>query len=348
MTKPSMPRFSLAVAVLLTTLAPLPAQKRLGARSFFPVDFDVLVEVDMDALVETGLWGGVERSVLRPALTAFARERGFDLADTTRITYASKFVDDTLGHPDQQYVWVFEGGPRVSLERADPMVFGPGGGRAEIAGHRVLRDGRITWVALEGCVVDGSATLVEPILRGAATGGVPSPDLTALVAGPRSIAQLAGRIPRDDAPHVTRIGFPAGWSLPEAPVEYVRLGLDREGEDGLQLELLARFAQDGDGPRHFEQQLTAAIATARELPEARPFRAALEGVRVQRDGADVRARASLGSAEKMLALIVPAIGWLTLSADTVHEVRAGPGVVVPPERVGPAKAPPEKPDRDRR
>jgi hypothetical protein len=304
---------------------------------FLPRDYDLAAFVDVDALLESGLYDMLERSMMRPLMESFARVHGFYLSELEAFHWAQRTVVDEDGWPDGVSVMVFEGSEKVGLAGVDPDQTGYAFEATGIGGHAVLTDAGVeTWVSPKpGSLVVGDARVVDATLRGEHHGGVPVPDLLALTARPGTIAYFGGMLPEDVVDAGSMEPIPAGWLEPEDPPHAVLLRIERgDASDAapMRLSFRIRFRNGEGGAELFAREFDAWMSTLSEDPRLRLLSRTLRETKSSVDHSDFIATLDLDQPERVFSIALNAFGSLAFIAMREFQVLApGPVVVVPVE-----------------
>jgi hypothetical protein len=310
-------------------------QKKVDARSFLPEEYNVEIYANVAALTDGDAWDVVERSLAKPLLANFRRAFGFDFAElrTVRQVLRQDVVD---GSRQQKGVWLLEGGARVTLAKASSESIGWRLERSEVAGHEVLTNERQTWVSpTPGLVVGGDSAIVEATLRGERRGGVPDPELLALIAAPGAIAHVAGRVPADEPGSRDLSPIPAEWLDEGDWPSTVALRLFRAGET-IRFEFRLGFQHGESGPAKFDAGFRQWLAGAKDDKQLAPF--AVDLARVTCTAADraFAAAIDLGQPEeaigKVLQFALTTLPFAVRSEVSVEAVEAEPPPAPNPEK----------------
>ncbi len=315
-------------------------------RKFLPSDYDFEVFVDVDALLDTGLFDVLERSFVRPLIESFARSHGFYLSDVHTYRSAQRRTVDENGWLDTVSVSVFEGSEKVGLSHVDLERLGNGFEARRLGGVDVVTDpGVKTLVSPRaGSLVEGDASVVDPTLLGKRIGGVPVPDLLALTAGPGDIAFVAGMTQSEFERAGELSPIPSEWFDPADPPRAIMLRLSRDG-DGLRLEARVRFRDGNIGPARLQRNLDEWLKSLGQDPRLRALSPTLRKTKTSIDHADLVATLGIDRPERIFSVATNASGsllFLALSSAGVVQVapQAAPGPAP-----APVKPPESKPDR---
>lgn len=359
---------SIAAAALIAANAPAQAP---DARTFLPAEHTAYLDVDIDGLVEAGLWDAVERSILRLPLAAFHASFGFDLADCDRIQFAQRIDPAPDGTPQERWprdvVWAFEGSDRVSAARLGDEVTADCQRTqvAEVDVHRrtiAYLDGTAMTFEIAaprpGLLVSGrssalrdaSRSPVSATLAGEHEGGVPAAALLPLTASPHALAMFASAgtasVPIDPS---MLMPFPPHWCSPEHPLDGFRCQLRRKPKtDALVLELLLRY-RDEAGARQMAKAYDDTLADLAADQHTAAFAQLLKPVTKTVASEDVTLALHLGTGRDAVAEFSRLLGTLApvmLVTARVSDPVEAAAVAAPvaPEPV-PAKLDPGKRDR---
>lgn len=311
--------------LLLTALANAQERERrtLGPRSFFPIEYQEELFVDIEAINNSDvLFDALERSFLLATMTyQRSRKSGLGFLDFKHLHCASWGAVDSTGKKERATAFVL-----ISHKPLDLVVPDSGDWRADrIGGHRVAirnsdRQSGLFALPRPTCLVFGHEETLRPILAGQRRGGVPKSKLLAFMAGPKPILRWGWTVRRRDD-GILLTPFPANWyhkdhtprfcMLELLPLERPAKGDAEKGtkegktngpkEDAVVFAVKIRFAKPGKGPKTFIKSLRSHIKRVQMLIFG--IRGSLEEVEIEADDCDVYARVTLHNYQHVGAVV---------------------------------------------
>ncbi|MCK5941539.1 MAG: hypothetical protein KAI24_06190 [Planctomycetes bacterium] len=291
-------------------------QQQPTARDFLFSGFENTMSVNLKAMREREIWDELEVSALKLAFRQIEKEAGFELDAVDRFTLAVKVPKDSKDVVrDTLEVYVTEGNRPLSLP---PRVSGRNWESREVAGKTVryrerYESGRIFYVPHPHVQVEGSWTLLRPILEKDGHRGLPSPDVMSLLSGRDD--RLAYAVGSMEHPSV-RAQFGAMLGDPEWPTDdeprffglQVLVRGDRD-DPHLVVEAALRHARVGDGLAISKQGAEQLLAKLVDDQRLMSLRKVLKAAQFEVDGTDLVLRLDLGRVRnavgQLAALLLP-------------------------------------------
>ena len=327
-------RHLLLVAVACS--AAVPAQSKFDARHWLPSEYQNVVHVDFAALRERGIWDELYSGLMKVTLQSLEREAGFPLVHLDRLTMIAE-PPRTEGGVTRRTrdVLVLEGNAPLAVP--DRIKGSPYWHAAEVGKYEVMQretsGSEVFFQPNPAVQVRGSTELLQPMLDGVPSAGMPCPDIMSLLSGPDGellyfVLHLENELLRR---RIVRSMFPGTeWPEGERP-QYLMVRLLASGDEDdprLVAEAVMRHGTAGEGVAITEQAVNAFLKRSGQDPQLRllaPVFAAAEPVT---DRTDVTVRVDLGRAReatgKIAMLAIPILG--RSSAKPV------PGTAPPPAR----------------
>jgi len=355
---------ALAVAVLS---APVAGQTTppLRARSFYFDDFRTIVQLDVRALRETGVWDEIYASGIKLTLSMVQEQFGFDVDALDRLTMTGGLVPTDEGPHAFGSVTVLEGNDELGR----PSDLDSGAYEVvEVGGHRVYsaRWGGDAFVAPSPRLqVYGEPALLRPVLEGRPRSGLPSPDVMAFTAGKQGTLlqwvldleqdrELLGQLGELMKTELDGLTWPDGDAPTTLAGRVAATGDDYDPH--VLLEVVLRHGTAGAGLERSEAAGRAALAALRKLPQARLFWPLMERVEYERSGTDATWRVDLGRARNVGGLLTSVSPLLFLGFSTVRVVQQAAAQQVievvedeveppPPAKKPPPPPLPKKPEK---
>jgi hypothetical protein len=306
--------------------------------SLFPQNYTQEFFFDVDALMDTDLWEAVERSIVIPPLfQKFRREFGFRITDMKSIQVGA-VREEIRNYSTMRAVAVFRGTRPFqlpSLGKNRPAWRARK--KARIAGFPVVQEGgtaesgkpltgfgtaKLFVIPRPNVMVFGERSILEPILRKKARGGVPHPDLTAFTAGRRPLAYGAGKVPPWSKPDHAG-PFKRSWLTKADPMTFlmVRLHIDPKNEHTI-LSMTVRFTDGKTGPSKMKKGMLAAIAESAKDKRFAVVKDVLTQIVFGVEGGDLVATLDLGAPKSASKVLVSVVGALPLLFVASAEVQA--------------------------
>ncbi|HLQ38633.1 MAG TPA: hypothetical protein VK348_12570 [Planctomycetota bacterium] len=311
----------LAAAVLAAV--PLAAQQKLEARTFVPKDYRCEVFVDFTAVKDNGMYDGFRQSLLQPVFGIGERVLGVELAELARIRAYPELPSDDAGPQRHGGVAIYEGSDKIVLPPADQME----GYKQEKVGDLVLlvqdqdwnREDPDLFVSPKpGLLVYATRHLVQPLLDGKATPGVPSGEFLTLTAGRGNLAYVVMALSKRMLANGPSELSELQWSEDDQPqFLLLRLRQDRaaEGDDmTVVAEAVLRHRTGKDGPAMVEGKLREALAWLKQHPRFGAMKKWWNKVELKVDGRDLQVRLPLGKPRDATGALVTMLAPMLMVA----------------------------------
>ena len=332
----------------------LHAQSKLDARAFKPRDFKFEAFVDVAALVDNGIYDSIRTSVVGPMLQMAEREVGleFDAIHTLRVYPEIASSDqDRPDHWQQGGVLTIECEPTMAIPQLDGYRQDTFSGlSAAIDDRGYHNEDPDMWLAVKpGLLVYGTQHLIEPVVKGTGTPGVPSAEFLTLTSGGRGLAHLVAELDKDN-PIDLPFPLPEGLLFDDDKPRFVAIrlvpevGQDDDPEDPpIVLEVIVRHEHGTKGPQAVKEYTETMLAEARKHPRFAALKHIWDKIDVSVDNRDVRARMALGRSRQAAGTITMMLAPMTAYMFASQEVAAPIPVAVPAAPVDPAT--PAAPDK---
>lgn len=292
------------------------ADKAPTAKHFLFSGYENTMHIDLKRMREREVWDELQVSALKLVLSMVEKESGFALDDVDRFTLATRVPKDSKDFVrDAVEVFVTEGNRPLQLPpRVNSRIWED----REVGGKQVryrerFETGRIFYVPHPHVHVEGSLTLLQPILEKSGHVGLPAADVMSMLSGRED--RLAYTVGTMAHPNVRKqfgqlLNEPA-WPAGDEPTFFGVQVLVAGDEDDphLVVEMALRHARAGDG---LEVSRKAAEQRVAELAKDRRFlslRKVLRAAEFATDGTDLVMRMDLGRVRnavgQLAALLMP-------------------------------------------
>lgn len=297
------------------------------ARNFRFDDYRTVIQLDMKAVRDTGIWDELGGSMLKLAIAQVEQQLGSPLdAIDVVTTVRARPSGDAIGGRFAE-VTTIEGNAELGLPEEVARQYEP----SKVGAYTVYVD---SWDDGGLCRVTpklqvyAPRELLEHTLAGHVQNGLPSSDVMAFTAGRKNVLfHTVLDLAVDDFPRQWLLEVLEGVEWPEgdAPTFAFLVGqaVGDEFDPHIQLELVLRHATPSAGLDVTVAAVDRALAKLAEVPEARMLVPLLKKIERERDGPDAIWRVDVGRARDAAGLI-GMLAPMMLVARTVEQVQALP------------------------
>jgi len=329
------------------------AQIRLDARSFPPEDFRAEIYVDFARLVDSGIWDAVRGSAVGAMLSMVERELGFSLSELDSL----RMYPELNRRSERPEHWR-KGGVLVMVGSDELLLPVPANHRQEqFGGYDAAIDDRDwvqrdpdMWLQVEpGLLVYGTRHLLEPVVEGKATPGLPSGEFLSLTSGQDGLAHVVLGLEEQDLrelPFAVPDGLIDAADRPQflALRMWTVVGADDDEDDPQVLfEAIVRCQDGSKAPELLVEFARQSVEQARQHPRLAALEQIWSKLEFSINGRDVKARLPLGRTREAggnLAMLMAPL-WLfsTPSVEAAPLVLVGELPLEPPAPVDAAAVP---------